>query len=1262
MKTKRCALAFSVALVVIALLPTTALAAKGSNDFSAALSVSDTTVSAGTTVKCSIKITNTDPTYGADCVVYNKKGQTVASFYLGPSQSRTVTDSVLVKSTVSIYYSVYASHGPDISKTKNTNTVTVTVEQADDEAADDETDDRADDFPQPADGMMGQLPDIEFEPVQGVPKSGELFILLLDEYYVNGTAVESGRNRYLWDFSGPITVSGRLAYYLPDSIAADYADRDEADRVTLYLECDPYCMEGMEVVASESETQVVLTDDGMLDFEFVLETYDIPALYDEIPDTLRFRAWLTDPTTGRESYVDHFCGLTAGPVGVDDYSLWMDNTYFNGERIDPEDVIDVEFGEMFTISQTIGYASPDGESALDDRNRVLMEAGCSLNGHSSANFSASTFHGMPDPAEGELSFDILVDGVSSYFDNDVAVGLHTGLNEITITCRQYRENTYPLVDNSDSITLTINVVDEEGWGDPEDEPSFDDLFEGFAEMNFFEWLGLESLLADSAIELTPDESEGDADESGEYTISGQVEFTGPENTRIRISGSDGFGEPLILERATPDGLARYSKRVSVDETTVFDLTAELFSETGSVLATDTESVTVAVDAHMAARDYLQRYSLTAEPSIINEGDATTLFYSLSNEYSGETVHVRLTDLNTDTVVFEDTSFELFEMYDGDIEKMPDRSTMFSLRAEVLAEDGTVLWEQIKNTIVEVLPAGFEDDGEDGALNLTVRASDMTIAPGGEVSIFGRAVYSDEVDAAIGDINLSITDQDGHVLCTRLGVSPGETIDFRDTYILDATTTFAITGTGVEIGGDRVVADRDMLTITVDPDAAPEEPLEDDTAYDMAFSVEASETVVAPGQPVEITAALVNRGIERVSGFVVDTEDAMIFGGAAEWLNPDECVMGTEVLTFDETTTVTLQGQAWIGAVPIYSEDVSITIVVDPSLAEPEDDGVYGLDMHLLARELTIALGETVDVFIDVENTGSETVDIRIDEEAGGELMRGDGIAPGEWYHGVLHWEPERTSLLVLEAKALDEHDAEVYRDTEAVSVAVTEPAETAAVIDLVVEADRTEISRDSLDGVTVNLDVANTGTVPFAEYTIIESVAALRIENGALLPGDVDTEMVGPWLPTGTTTVVFVVQAYDDTGSVIVTDTEALTVTVRDSEAEAEASELDGPETEAAAEGPFGPAEDSGASLGFTETVYEGGMEISLVNSTVAQDSGMIRIINREQQDDKNPAIYKYRRWIAVIAAAIIIALIVMIVLMIVISTKRRNKKGNNNT
>ena len=62
------------------------------------------------------------------------------------------------------------------------------------------------------------------------------------------------------------------------------------------------------------------------------------------------------------------------------------------------------------------------------------------------------------------------------------------------------------------------------------------------------------------------------------------------------------------------------------------------------------------------------------------------------------------------------------------------------------------------------------------------------------------------------------------------------------------------------------------------------------------------------------------------------------------------------------------------------------------------------------------------------------------------------------------------------------------------------------------------------------------------------------------------------------------------------------------------------------------------------------------MNSTAAQDSGMIRIINREQQDDKNPTIYKYRRWIAVIAAAIIIALIVLIILIIIISIKTEKK------
>ena len=158
--------------------------------------------------------------------------------------------------------------------------------------------------------------------------------------------------------------------------------------------------------------------------------------------------------------------------------------------------------------------------------------------------------------------------------------------------------------------------------------------------------------------------------------------------------------------------------------------------------------------------------------------------------------------------------------------MPDRSTMFSLRAEVLAEDGTVLWEQIKNTIVEVLPAGFEDDGEDGALNLTVRASDMDDCTGRRSIDFWSGCFTatKPMRRLVISIFQSLTRMD--MFCAHGWAFPPEkTIDFRDTYILDATTTFAITGTGVEIGGDRVVADRDMLTITVDPDAAPEEPLE-----------------------------------------------------------------------------------------------------------------------------------------------------------------------------------------------------------------------------------------------------------------------------------------------------------------------------------------------------------------------------------------------------------------------------------------------------
>jgi|GEM_PF-3608451 len=99
-----------------------------SNDFSAILSVSDTHVIASTTVVSTITVTNLDNTYGADIAI-SYKGSSIASFYLGAGKSKSVNHSVQINATTDIVYTIYASHGPDISKTKNTNTVRVYVEQ-----------------------------------------------------------------------------------------------------------------------------------------------------------------------------------------------------------------------------------------------------------------------------------------------------------------------------------------------------------------------------------------------------------------------------------------------------------------------------------------------------------------------------------------------------------------------------------------------------------------------------------------------------------------------------------------------------------------------------------------------------------------------------------------------------------------------------------------------------------------------------------------------------------------------------------------------------------------------------------------------------------------------------------------------------------------------------------------------------------------------------------------------------------------------------
>lgn len=99
-----------------------------SNDFNTSLSVSNTIVPAGTTVVSTITVTNTDKDYGAD-VAISYDGQSISSYYLPAGQSEVITHNVLINETTNILYTVYASHGPDISKTKNTNAVIVYIEQ-----------------------------------------------------------------------------------------------------------------------------------------------------------------------------------------------------------------------------------------------------------------------------------------------------------------------------------------------------------------------------------------------------------------------------------------------------------------------------------------------------------------------------------------------------------------------------------------------------------------------------------------------------------------------------------------------------------------------------------------------------------------------------------------------------------------------------------------------------------------------------------------------------------------------------------------------------------------------------------------------------------------------------------------------------------------------------------------------------------------------------------------------------------------------------
>lgn len=124
MKLKK--LLIAIGIIILLTIPLRVSAA--SNDFTATLSVSDTHVTSGTTITGTIIITNTDNTYGADVAV-SYGAQVISSFYLSAGQTKTIYHNVTISKTTDVYYTVHASHGPDISESKDTNTVTVYVVQ-----------------------------------------------------------------------------------------------------------------------------------------------------------------------------------------------------------------------------------------------------------------------------------------------------------------------------------------------------------------------------------------------------------------------------------------------------------------------------------------------------------------------------------------------------------------------------------------------------------------------------------------------------------------------------------------------------------------------------------------------------------------------------------------------------------------------------------------------------------------------------------------------------------------------------------------------------------------------------------------------------------------------------------------------------------------------------------------------------------------------------------------------------------------------------
>jgi len=962
-----------------------------------------------------------------------------------------------------------------------------------------------------------------------------------------------------------------------------------------------------------------------------------------------------------------------GP-SIDEYELWADTLIVNGVLIEPGDTVDIAFDEEVHVSQLIHYILPEDELALEAFSRAYITPRATVNGLGGADYERVAL--VPETMEGEYLFEVTIPSFSS--GRTVLLG---GINHVELDMMQRRTSFVPEILNQITTPIILDVSTAADWGDPVDEPREDlTLFDGFMQMNLWEWLGLDFFITDNTIDLTPDFLEATLPHPTDYDLTGEVSFSGPENTSVRISGSEGFGEPLVLDRSTPDGVLRYRKPVVVSETTVYDITAELLDEDGTLLAMETESITIYVDEREEI-DLRQRFSLIAVPQVIGLGESSTLYYSISNEFSLETLHVRLIDGEDGRTIFEDETFAPFEIHEGSIDKTPRIPTTYVLIVQVIGGDGTVLWEHIKQTRVIPMPNPAPDDGEETVFNLRLGSSRTEISSGETVDIYGAIDYgSFERELIAGELRVFVTDQDDHVLYSNASAMPHDIMGFAEEYTLTETTTFSIIAEGVAADGETVLSDRDSITITVIPPDEAEPIPEEERVYDIDFAIYTGETVIAPGDRVVIDAVIINTGTEEVDVVVYDAEGA-IYGGMIGFLLPGAHITRPNSMTFDETTTLSFRAMAWVGgSILVFDETIDLTIIVDETLSpEPEDEeGTFGIDITLEVSDHTILQGETVDVIMSNFNTGTEAVEIAVYDLTDSEIFRVPNILAGEAFisYAYVDWRPESTATVMLRVEAMNSDGAVVATDSAAVTVTVIEPEEELATsIDMVVTPSETTVMLgESVDFV---IDVTNTGDTS-VDFIVAESLEGSTFAAHDIAPGGFHHEEVMGWIPERTTTIIFVARVLDSDSIVLYTDMQAVTIIVEepipddDSDDGAGADDsaddsADGGADDGVDDSADDTEEDEPAGLfdeiddgDSVEEIDSGGLSVSTTPLTMnaGSDDGAIMIIDRDDDnDDSDSQLYKNRRWFFIGVMVIILLLIILLfVLIIALSRKGKHK------